>query len=66
MIIAPCKDCSERHPGCHADCQAYKTYSLELCRQREKKQAEYNITNALEKMHKHRRMQRKFKPGGGK
>ena len=23
---SPCKDCEERHHGCHAHCEEYKTY----------------------------------------
>lgn len=27
MANAPCKDCSERHIGCHQVCSKYKEYS---------------------------------------
>lgn len=43
LIVAPCKDCELRKPGCHPRCPAYKEY--------ERKISEYkkvrNITNAL-------------------
>lgn len=29
MKSAPCKDCAERHPGCHSECERYKEYSRE-------------------------------------
>lgn len=29
-MIAPCKDCTERKVGCHADCDKYKEYRRAL------------------------------------
>lgn len=26
---APCKDCKDRHSGCHSECEKYKTYKDE-------------------------------------
>lgn len=26
---SPCKDCSERHPGCHDRCEGYQEYKKE-------------------------------------
>lgn len=26
----PCKDCKDRHVGCHGDCERYKQYKAEL------------------------------------
>ena len=26
MITAPCKDCPDRTPDCHSDCQEYNLY----------------------------------------
>lgn len=26
-MISPCKGCEKRHPGCHGECDAYKTWS---------------------------------------
>lgn len=25
--LAPCKDCKERHEGCHSTCEAYKEFN---------------------------------------
>ena len=30
MNIAPCKDCKERHVGCHSKCEKYLEYKKEL------------------------------------
>lgn len=37
MLTAPCKDCAERHPGCHSECARYKEYSREMAEIRERK-----------------------------
>ena len=29
MKAAPCKDCSDRHAGCHAECDRYKQWQIE-------------------------------------
>ena len=29
MPVGPCKDCEERHLGCHSDCERYKAYREE-------------------------------------
>lgn len=28
--ISPCKDCKDRHIGCHAHCKKYKAYRREI------------------------------------
>lgn len=28
-MTAPCKDCGDRHQGCHSRCEAYKAYHAE-------------------------------------
>lgn len=28
-LSAPCKDCEDRHEGCHAECERYKVYKNE-------------------------------------
>ncbi len=36
-MVAPCKDCPERHPLCHSECPKYLEYRAErdeMCRQR--------------------------------
>ena len=30
MNIAPCKDCKDRHVGCHSKCEKYLEYKKEL------------------------------------
>lgn len=41
---SPCKGCELRHPTCHARCEEYKAYSVQLEKERvvriEQKQAE--------------------------
>ena len=32
-MISPCKDCTERFPGCHASCQLYGKFR-EICDKR--------------------------------
>lgn len=29
-IPVPCKDCKNRHNGCHTDCQDYKSYKTKI------------------------------------
>lgn len=29
MITAPCKDCAERHIGCHSSCEKYQAFHKE-------------------------------------
>jgi hypothetical protein len=28
--IPPCKDCRDRHPGCHDKCDGYKAWKMRL------------------------------------
>ena len=28
--IPPCKDCQDRHPGCHDKCDGYKSWKMRL------------------------------------
>lgn len=32
---APCKNCAERHPHCHGECEKYKQYKEEAVRDKE-------------------------------
>lgn len=36
----PCKDCPDRHPLCHSDCERYKAYREDVDRRRTERQAE--------------------------
>ena len=29
MITAPCKDCADRHVGCHSSCEKYQAFHRE-------------------------------------
>ncbi len=29
-ILSPCKECKERHSGCHSGCEKYKAYKQAL------------------------------------
>lgn len=40
---APCKDCSERHIGCHSECEKYKSFREFKMIQYEKKIKEQSI-----------------------
>lgn len=51
MNPCPCKDCEFRHPGCHGDCEAFKTWKhpLELMKEdlkRERLLTDTQITGA--------------------
>lgn len=39
--MAPCKDCTLRYPGCHANCEGYQKFKTER-EQINKKRAEIN------------------------
>lgn len=39
-MVAPCKDCADRHVGCHATCKAYIAYAVERERYRQDKAKE--------------------------
>ena len=28
MMFAPCRDCENRHVGCHSDCEKYKEFVI--------------------------------------
>lgn len=34
---APCKDCPDRHPGCHSTCKAYIQFDRENAKLREQR-----------------------------
>ena len=34
-LAAPCKDCEDRHEGCHTECDKYKEYKAELDKRKE-------------------------------
>lgn len=42
-IFSPCKDCKDRHSGCHAECEEYKAFKSALAKAQVK---EYKQKNA--------------------
>ena len=34
--ISPCKDCKERHSGCHAGCKKYAEYRKQIKKNKDK------------------------------
>lgn len=45
--IAPCKGCEERRPGCHGECDLYKTFRAALDEFNEQIQHDREIEAAL-------------------
>jgi hypothetical protein len=45
---APCKDCKERHVGCHAECERYKEFAEENRRRHDEACKAYVIEQGLE------------------
>jgi hypothetical protein len=43
-IYAPCKECKERCPGCHTECEPYKEFRQSRDAIAKKKQAENDST----------------------
>jgi hypothetical protein len=37
---APCKDCKERHQGCHAECEQYQIYHAECVKASKKRKVD--------------------------
>lgn len=47
-MIAPCKDCRERHLGCHSECEKYKAYRETLDSKNAKRKEEINIDSTID------------------
>ena len=47
MVITCCKDCEERHPKCHADCERYLAQREEMRKEAEKRLAERRVEDAM-------------------
>ena len=45
---APCKDCTERHIGCHAECDRYKVFAEDNRRKHEEAMKKFKIEQGLE------------------
>lgn len=39
MTTAPCKDCVDRHPGCHSKCGWYAIWTREIAEMHKKQKA---------------------------
>lgn len=60
MKSPPCKDCTERHIGCHGHCEAYKAFhdhhtAEKAARQLQNEMTDYFVKSALKQRRKNRR-----------
>lgn len=46
-LKVPCKDCSERHPHCHGECEKYKKFQEDSSKNKE----EYHKSLIWDKYH---------------
>ena len=58
MGMSPCKDCEERHVGCHSKCEKYAEFRKEVNEKREalreqQKLEEFSVVSAIRRC-KHR------------
>lgn len=60
MIVAPCKDCPDKHMKCHSECEKYKEFQVE-CEERRKKIANKKQIETLLCEHL-RKAQKNFRP----
>lgn len=51
-INAPCKDCPDRHIGCHGECEAYQTYNADRERIRASKKTAIDMYEIQKKRNK--------------
>ena len=62
-MIAPCKDCKDRSPTCHAECEKYKAYSAEIRISYDRRRMEYEVAGAVrdaqDRMHRLRGLTRR-------
>lgn len=64
MTDSGCKDCAERHEGCHSKCERYKAFRKALdekkMRERMENEAKYSlIEQAQKRKEKRRRMDKR-------
>ena len=62
MLPAPCKDCTERHPGCHSECEKYAEYSRERAELSKSRRAGFDFA-ACHKDRIAKAVRRKWKKG---
>lgn len=39
-MIAPCKDCPDRHIGCHSECEKYLSFKADVANRKEQQDNE--------------------------
>lgn len=65
---SPCKDCENRHPNCHSECDAYQSYYRanreENAKRYRENQAVSTIIDQKSKLY-HKRQKQKWKWGVG-
>ena len=47
MNIAPCKDCKDRHIGCHSKCEKYLEYKKELQKAKHREKIDKKIEDDI-------------------
>ena len=47
MNIAPCKDCKDRHVGCHSKCDKYLEYKKELQKAKHREKIDKKIEDDI-------------------
>ena len=47
MNIAPCKDCKDRHVGCHSKCEKYLEYKKELQKAKHREKIDKKIEDDI-------------------
>ena len=47
MNIAPCKDCKDRHVGCHGKCEKYLEYKKELQKAKHREKIDKKIEDDI-------------------
>lgn len=61
-MTAPCKDCQDRHEGCHGECERYKAYAAEReainAKKREAASADGYLFAKIKKLNRTKRKRR--------
>lgn len=60
---APCRDCKDRHVGCHARCERYIAFNEEQKELRKKKRSGFEYTGYLGSLTLQRHKRRRNKNG---
>ena len=46
-MTAPCKDCADRHPLCHGECERYRAFDAQNQERRAKRHMEQIVNDAM-------------------